>query len=394
MHIVYAMTAFYPYGSAYASRTLNFVRMLESMGHSVTVFCDYLSANIDTELDGEAKFEGTTIVYCCKNRRTIDKLSVMFRTPKKLDKYLKKHHVDLIITSSVANRFERVMRIARKHHIPLMLESCEKYHPTNWKYGRWDWRYIQFTHCWNSEYHKANGVIAISRFIEKYFAKKNVKTVRIPTILDVQNSLWSDRRQRQPHISFVFAGGLGGGKDRLAEFIEAMYQINGKTKRQAVLNVYGPTKEAVAAQLGNKKCLLDELGDRIVFHGRIPQDSVATAVMKCDFGLILRPNRESSHAGFPTKLAEYMQVGTPVFANDTGDIGMYLINGMNGYLLETSTVDDIASKLRDVLNLDDMRLNTLRTAARKTAEQSFDYRTYVKQMQGFIETIVSEQETY
>ena len=184
MQIIYAMSAFYPFGSAYASRTLNLVRMLESMGHSVTVFCDYLSANIDTAIDGKAEFEGSTIVYCCKKRSAIDKVSVMFRTPYRLEGYLKNHHVDLIITSSVANRFERVMRIARKHHIPLILESCEKYHPSNWKYGCFDWRYIQFVHCWNSKYHKADGVIAISRLLENHFAKKNVITVRIPTILD------------------------------------------------------------------------------------------------------------------------------------------------------------------------------------------------------------------
>lgn len=69
---------------------------------------------------------------------------------------------------------------------------------------------------------------------------------------------------------------------------------------------------------------------------------------EADFSIFVRPDRRSSHAGFPTKLAESLAAGTPVITNNTGDIGLYLKDGENGFLLKDGTqksVKDVLDKL-------------------------------------------------
>ena len=384
MKIIYAMAAIYPYGSAYASRVLNFCRMLTYMGHEVFVFCDYLSKDVAKITENEAVYETVKIHYLTTERTLIDKLTVMYRTPTELDKFLDKEKVDLVITSASSNRLQRVLRIVKAHSVPVVIDTCEKFHYSNWTLGRFDYRYYQFLRCWKHCYHEADGIIAISSYLQKHFSSKGLITVRIPTILDVKNMVWKENRCDNEHINFVFIGGLGNGKDRLVEFIEAMYQLKGKTKHKAVLNVYGPSEAEAVKQMQKKASILRELGNTVRFCGKIPQRDVPEAIQNNDFGIIIRPDRESSHAGFPTKLAEYMSVGTPVVANNTSDIGKYIQNGKNGYLIKEGTTDKIVQVLREILNIDIDDLNEMRKQARKTAEESFDYPLYADVLSGLI----------
>ena len=389
MKIVYALAAYYPFGSAYASRVLNFCRLLSYMGHEPIVFCDYLSNDVKCGSVHEAQHEGVKVHFLTNRRTTMDKLTVMYRTPAALDAFLSKEKVDVIITSSSSNRFNRVRKVARKHKTPLLLETCEKYHHSNWRFGKYDYRYYQFMYCWKHTYRKADGIIAISSYLRKHFDSLGLKTVRIPTIMDVSKMEWRGNMEDSSDISFIFAGGLGGGKDRLVEFIEAMYRLQGKTKRRAILNIYGPSKADIAEQLGDKVKLLDALSNVVNIKGRIPQEEIPEMIRQNDFGIILRPQRESSHAGFPTKLAEYMSVGTPVLANRTSDIEMYLHSGENGFLLKENTVDSVTEALKMISELDIDEMVMMRNAARRTAEKAFDFRVYCDQLQYLLDTVIT-----
>ena len=192
-----------------------------------------------------------------------------------------------------------------------------------------------------------------------------------------------------PQVTFCFAGTLGGGKDRLAEFILAMHEVETNEKRTPILNIYGPSRQQVENQLGDKSKVLEALGNRVNFFGRISQEKVAAAVRASDFSLVLRPVRESSNAGFPTKLAESMAVGTPVIANLTGDVGLYVEDGHNGIICETESLADVSCTLKRVLNLSNTELESMRSAARRKAVESFDFRAYAEQLNVFIHDVVN-----
>lgn len=384
MKIVFLMPQSFPYGIAYSSRAQNFCRAFAMMGHNVDIICDYLSDKNYEVHDNIGQFENTRIFFLNQKKSNMDRFTVKKKLSLVLEQYINFNHPDLIISSSAYDRFPCVLHVARKYQIPIILESCEKYDSTNWRFGKLDYRYYQFHNCWNRYYPKVDAVITISRFLESYYAKYNLKTLRIPTILDVEKTSFRIKCEDSKQRIFVFAGTLGGGKDRLVEFIQAMFEVRNDEKYTPILRIYGPTREQVEEQLGKNRVILEQLNTNIEFYGRIPQSQVAYAVQNGDYSLIIRPVRESSNAGFPTKLAESMAVGTPVFANLTGDIGLYVKDGVNGLIANSDSKADIVTILRKALRINKCELEKMRIMARQTAVGYFDYRSYGSKLGQFI----------
>lgn len=383
MKILVSVPALFPFGTPIASRILNFCRMFISLGHEVIVFCDYLSdKKYKTSMDS-ALFEGIKIRYSFEERNLKSKTLKQFVTPRLIKEYLENNKVDLMFATLAADRFSFIQRLSQKKHVPLILEICEKYHYSNWSMGRLSPRYHKFMHCWNSEYVKADAVVAISRLLENHFKNHNKKVVRVPSILDVGNIPFNLKRENSKTIKFVFSGALGHGKDSLAEFMISMNNIKGKVKHSLELNIFGPSKESVRETLKENAFVMNELGNSVHYHGRIPQNEIPLRLMEYDFGIILRPQRESSNAGFPTKLAEYMSAGLAVLANDTGDIGLYL-NSSNGILLEKKNINVIERALLTIDLMSSEELTEMRKTARETAEINFDYRIYKEKMEQLI----------
>ena len=383
MKILVSVPALFPFGMPIASRILNFCRMFISLGYEVVVFCDYLSdKKYKTSMD-TALFDGIKICYSFENRNFKSKILKQFVTPRLIKKYLDNNKVDLIFATLAADRFSFIQRVAQKKKVPLILEICEKYHYSNWSMGRLSPRYHKFMRCWNSEYVKADAVVAISRLLESHFKEQNKNVVRIPSILDVKSIPCNLNRENSKTIKFVFSGALGHGKDSLAEFMIAMNKTKGKINHSLELNIFGPSKESVRKTLKENAFVMNELGNSVHYYGRIPQNEISLRLMENDFGIIFRPQRESSNAGFPTKLAEYMSAGLAVLANDTGDIGLYL-NSSNGKLLENKNIDTIERTIFAIDSMSNDELTKMRISARETAEKNFDYRKYNEKMERLI----------
>ena len=375
MKILVSVTGFFPFGTPIASRMLNFCRLFMSLGYEVDVFCDYLSNDEYKVLPNKASFEKINIYYSFDRRILKSRLFSRIVTSTKISKFIESNSIGLIFSSSSTERFKSVLRLAKKNKIPLVLESCEKYHFSNWLLGKFSLGFWEFNRCWNYDFFKADYVVAISRLIENHFKEKGKRVVRIPSILDVENIPCKLTYDNSGSLKFIFSGGLGHGKDSLVEFMIAMNNVKEKLSRKIELNIYGPSRDAVKEQLGKNADVMQELGDMVHYHGRIPQNEIPQRLLENDFGIILRPQRESSNAGFPTKLAEYMAAGLPVLANDTGDIGLYL-NNSNGLLLENKNVENVERAILAIDSLSNIELLNMRKAARETAENVFDYRLY------------------
>lgn len=115
MEILYSLSAYFPYGTPIASRTLNFCRLLTSMGHKVHLFCDYLSKPCTDDCsNGVASYEGIDIHYSFAQRDLRSKIFKSHCTIKNIQNYIKDNRVDLIIQTTYANRFLNVQKIASK----------------------------------------------------------------------------------------------------------------------------------------------------------------------------------------------------------------------------------------------------------------------------------------
>ncbi len=389
MRILYALTSRFPFGRAYASRALNLCRALRDAGHEVSAFCDYVSEEVERKQGEAVPFEGirifSTYASLEGNRGLLRRLSVDRDGVKALACLLDRESFDLLITSSTSSRFAGVLHTVKNHGIPLVLETCEWFDSYSWTYGKWDPRHWQCQRCWKKFYSQSDGVIAISRLLEQAYREKGLPVIRIPTVLDIPAMDHRDEAEGEG-LRLLFAGDISTGKDRLIEVIEAI--TSRAFARPVTLDVYGPSPEEVAAQF-NGALTADDLKKRenIRIHGFRPQGEINQRCMESDFGLILRPDRRSSNAGFPTKLAEYMAAGTPVIANDTGDITLFLKDGVNGFVVGNLEPDTIIALLEKIAGMSQDELSAMRRAARKTAEEGFDYRVRKDELNAFLSQI-------
>ena len=103
---------------------------------------------------------------------------------------------------------------------------------------------------------------------------------------------------------------------------------------------------------------------------------------------MLLPRAESlfSQAGLPNKLGEYLATGKPVVVTKTGDIGMYLRDRIDAFLVQPNDIQAFADTLRYVLNnpneAAEVGLN-----GQKVAMEAFDTDRNCKRLIDFVKEV-------
>ncbi len=351
-------------------RARNIYKLLEMAGHSVHVISDYDTAS-ETEDCKEYSYEAVSDRTISFSKRQ----SASKKSMEALRKYCSNNNVDCVLMNA---RYERVAKVAdfcKKEKIKLIVENCEWYDNSNFKLRWIDPRFYRNEKMMRCDLKKADGFISISRYLHNHNQKSGKKSVRIPTILDVENTPYSINTDNKK-IHIVYTGSPGRSKEFLLPVIKALAD-NPQFKEKIEFHIYGPSYNDVLINIGNNTEIIKEAGGSVVIHGRIPQDEVQKVLTNADYLIFLRPDRRSSNAGFPTKLGESFAVGTPVIANDTGDLGLYIKSGENGHLLNSCDNKELKRLFEELINLDSEKYRAIRKCARKTAEECFDYRKYI-----------------
>ncbi len=380
MKILVAISDSFPYGAAYAARTRALCKLFRAAGYETDVLCDYIEGDVEISEYGTV-FNVSDGPYVGLRKL----LNLPRDFSKKLNQLLHENQYDYVVARSMFDRFGRVVDVALKHNVPVILESCEWYDVRGFRKGRFDIRYHQFCRFFKFLDKKADGVIAISRLLEEHYKSKGMHTVRIPGIHDVEKLPYRIGIDDDTQLKLIFGGNIFGGKEQFSQLLEAIYQMKAENK-DVFLHMYGSSEQEVLDSLDDqlkKKCF--ELSNAIIFHGRVPQAEMAQACLDCDLGVFFRPDRRSSHAGFPTKLGEYLSAGTPVMTNDTGDISLVLKDGENGFLLTDNSVDSIKKALEKYLDMSKEEKINMRRKARNSAMDMLDYRCYAEDIKTFFD---------
>lgn len=368
----------YPYGSAYSSRARHFVLAFHSMEANVTV----VSANLDCSEAKALEIENVNYISMqyAQNRITQLGIGVASRYASCVKKLISENKYTAIFVNSITYALPHICKIAQGKGIPVFVEKCEWYDPSSFMFGKLNPYYREYIREIDSV--RPDGYIVISPFFEEYYRRKGYRALLVPTILDIQNIDFSVHSVTTP-IKIVFSGNLGKGKEIIKPIAEAIQKL-GDEAAQFSFVFYGPTEEQLRENIRDDK-LFSRVAPHITIAGKVPQKKVYSKLSGADYTIFLREQRKSSDAGFPTKLAESMAVGTPVIANSTGSVGKYLKNEINGFLLEDATGDQMVNVLKKVAAVKDEEYKQMRMMSRMTAEKWFDYEVYVQKIKAFIE---------
>lgn len=205
-----------------------------------------------------------------------------------------------------------------------------------------NWNYL---HKVNRSY--ADGLIAVSSYIEKFYHKDGMPSVIIPPLFD---DYTEDIYQLADRTTFVYAGmpfvlkknvSVVGMKDRLDKIIDLCLELSASGVEFCLL-VIGITKELYTACIPRHEKALEKNSD-IVFIGRKAHKETLTFVRNADYLLNIRDNNIMNQAGLSTKVVESVSLGTPVIMNPIGDTFRYLREGVTGIKLTGENAKDLAT---------------------------------------------------
>lgn len=215
----------------------------------------------------------------------------------------------------------------------------------------------------------SDGVIVISKMMEKAY-EKQAHTLRLPPLVDVEDAIWHQSREKETEaFEFCFAGVPGGNKESLDKIIEAFANLSKKMADKIQLRIVGPTKEQVCEQYPHLAELLDSGKARILFTGRVSHEESIKFVLGCDCYIFVRPSNRRNNAGFPTKFAESFTCGGRIITTDVSDIAQYLRKADRGQVLDKVDVHEIQAAMKQEI------ANAI-SYTTKELDQTFHYASY------------------
>lgn len=364
-----------PDGNAAGPRVINNAKILRDLGYKI-VFVD-VADNADKDvLENFKTIEG----FDCyskkypKGKDWADYLTSIKDFKKVFEKY---DNVKAVIAYNYqSGAFLKLKAFCKRHNIKLYAD-CTEWYPK----GKNPVKNIDTDLRMKHIQKNIDGVITISRFLYDCY-KSCTNTVLIPPLNDCDDEKWKSEENKNKHFVFSYAGSPGKDKDKLNMIIEALDGID--NKREYEFNIIGITREQYLGYYPEHEEILKRMAERLNFHGRVSRQEVLEALKKSDFSVFFRPDTIVSRAGFPTKYAEAVTCGVPVIANLTSNIGDYLKDGANGFVINGFSVGEIKKTFEKVLALSDEELEKIKSNCKEN-NRVFHYKNFEKEMRKLIE---------
>ena len=386
MRILYVGSFRLPCHDAAAARVLNIARALRASGNSVQFLSWGGKMEVeDLNEDGIYRVDG--FPYIVTNEidfkgslwnRVKGKLRQGNTTKKLLKSRISQY--DAIITYN-CSLIRWLIPFCKKNNKFLISDVTEWYDYSELKLFERP-GYFGEMHFWQK---RIRNKILISSFLNNYYKESN--NVVIPATCDYSEPKWhktADAIEDFDGITLIYAGNPAK-KDAVHYVIKAVDRLAREDYPIRFL-ILGITKENYIKRY-SYLLLEGEMHENIVFLGRVSQNDVPSYYGKADFMVLLRESTRKSNAGFPTKFAESFTSGTPVIANLTSDLGLYLLDGQTGLVVDSSNEEAIYKTLKEkALCLTKEDIAKMKDNVKKVSK-SLDYHSYVEKLDGFMNNL-------
>lgn len=202
----------------------------------------------------------------------------------------------------------------------------------------------------------------------------------IPPLVDLGDKKWEREDGKiESLIEIVYAGGAFSIKDKyVKDRLDVVVCALSKLKRKNfnfVFKVIGCTKEEFLLFYPMYLNEISNLDESIIFLGKIDHLSAIDIIKNASYSIFLRDENKVTKAGFPTKFVESISAGTPVLTNKNSNVFDYLDNGINGFMIDTESVETVVTSLLPALTVDSDKLNEMKSVTFNS--QLFYYKNYI-----------------
>lgn len=381
---IYVTTEKVTSNSASATRILSFCKILKELS------VDILVISLDEYETNKIHIHNSIVFISLRNSSNslLSKVSniLLFgsRLKRLMEKLTKSHKIEGIFFYSIPpTSVLYLKKFALKNQISLFHDSVEWYSPEQFKWKKFALPYVMKDILNKYLVDKQINVFAISSYLNNYYSSKQIRTQRLPIILDIEEISFN-KDLVADKIVLLYAGSPGK-KDYLKDIVEGLAHLEKEELQKIELQILGINKEQLINDYNITESILEKCGKSILIMGRVSREEVLKYLQKADFTVLLRsPVLRYAKAGFPTKIVESLATATPIICNLTSDLGDYLQDNYNSLIVETCKSEDFSKTLRRAIRLSLEARKNLCFNARKTAELHFDYRKYIKQFNSFI----------
>ena len=231
---------------------------------------------------------------------------------------------------------------------------------------------------------RLDGLIVISSYLENYY-KNNRNILRVPPLVDINEEKWNVYQSNIPYdkLKFVYSGSPGKNKDKINKLVEVLYSLKEYTNYE--FKIIGLTIDGYLDYYPEHKEMLQALGNRIVFLGRLSHQKSIEELKQSDFSIFIRERNRLTNAGFPTKFVESTSCGIPVITTKTSDLEMYMWDGFNGFYLDED-ISESVSKIKEILQLTKDEVSKLKINCVNSSD--FNFKSYVGKFDNFFKKIM------
>lgn len=370
----------YPCEDAGAIRQHATAKLLVELGYSVIVLGYGKSTSQKVKV-----FDGVEYIsFRPKSKNKYVRAFYRATASNRMMTFLKRNckNADLILVADVfANTFKMINKYSNGKSILLIHDSVEWFSPEQFKKAERAYGYKIRDNINRNLVGKGWRVMAISTYLEEHFSKQCDKVVRIPVIMDM-NSIECNLKvdETYPKIKFAYVGSPGK-KDYLKNIVEGFELLSKEMLEKIELHIVGVNEDQLVSMCDVNQTSIKKLRGVLFAHGRVPHDKAIGFVREADYTVLLRDSSlRYAKAGFPTKVVESLASGTPPICNLSSDLGIYLVDKENAFVANSFTPKDIKETLEKAIETPISERIQMRIAARKTAEEKFDYRKYTEQL--------------
>ena len=369
----------YPFEDAGAIREHAIAKIFEMLGYSVTVIGYGKSTNGQLRQYDGVRYLSMRPKSANKIVRGVCRVTFAHKALSYVKKHLSDVDAILIVEFSKAYGYKIFEKYALKHNMRLIHDSVEWYSPEQFANGEKS-KTLQLKNLVNETLVSKNwNVIAISQYLEEHFKKQCHATVRIPVIMDMdQIGYRTTCEKNEKKIKLVYAGSPGR-KDYLHVMISGLVMLTEAQKQRLEFHIIGVNEMQLISACGVAQDDVTALKDVLHVHGRVSHDEAVRWVKDADYTLLLRdPSLRYAKAGFPTKIVESLACGTPPICNLSSDLGLYLVDSQNSFLIDDVSPQSVKRTLDRVLECGQEKMIEMRCEARKSAIRYFDYKNYLE----------------
>jgi hypothetical protein len=351
--IAYVGAAILPSSAANAQRMLGVAKSLKLSGAEVVLGSASASALAKENVsDSEwSEFEIVSLSEVAdpswpRIRRVLQGILAGGRTTKWLKNMHPRPHVVILYGTPFGYLF-RLRRLTRRLGIPLVLDVVEWYQSEHLPGGRLGPLALANAASMRLLAGRADGMIVISTFLESYFAKTVSPILRVPPLFDMDAGLVRKHRTGGHTLRLCYVGSPGL-KDRstILNLLQLPHTVGSENADRLEIDLVGVSPGELESIASQQEIPIHE-GVRA--HGRLPSNEAKRVVARADFSVLQRPPARYAEAGFPSKIPESLLLGTPVLANLTSDLRLYLTK-TNSVFLDDASLESLVARVRNLLD--------------------------------------------